>query len=326
MAQDGGITFLAESADDNQRLDVVIAARITDCSRAFAVSLINKRRIRVNGRHKKPGYRVKLGDKIKGSIPAPLEIDFQPEPIPLHVLYEDEHLIVVNKQAGLVVHPAPGHYSGTLVNAVLYHCPDLAGIGGEIRPGIVHRLDKNTTGTMVVAKNTSALENLSNQFKGRKILKKYLTLVYGNVAADDGIIKQPIGRHPIDRKRMSTRTRKGREAETRWRIRERLPGLTLLEVNLKTGRTHQIRVHCASMSHPVVGDPIYRPRKLLLNLDKIYSSIPSQVIHYLQLIPRQMLHAWRLGFAHPESDEFMTFESPIPEDMEEVMNTLRGVM
>ena len=238
MTQDGGITFLAESADDNQRLDVVIAAHITDCSRAFAVSLISKRRIRVNGRHKKPGYRVKLGDKIQGSIPAPLKIDYQPEPIPLHVLYEDEHLIVVNKQAGLVVHPAPGHYSGTLVNAVLYHCPDLASIGGEIRPGIVHRLDKNTTGTMVVAKNSSAHENLSIQFKSRKILKKYLTLVYGDVAADDGTIKQPIGRHPIDRKRMSTRTRKGRKSETIWRVQERFPGLTLLEVNLKTGRTH----------------------------------------------------------------------------------------
>ena len=326
MAQDGGFTFLADSADDNKRLDVVIASHVTDCSRAFAVSLISSRRIRVDGLPKKPGYRVKLGDRIQGSIPAPQKIDYQPEPIPLHILYEDEHVIVINKQAGLVVHPAPGHYSGTLVNAVLYHCPDLSGIGGEIRPGIVHRLDKNTSGTMVVAKNTVAHENLSNQFKNRKILKKYLTLVYGEVAADDGIIEQPIGRHPIDRKRMSTITRKGRKAETTWRIRERLPGLTLLEVNLKTGRTHQIRVHCASINHPVVGDPIYRPRKLLINLDKLYSSLPSQVIPYLQNIPRQMLHAWRLGFTHPESDGFMIFESPIPEDMQEVMNKLRGVM
>jgi len=324
MAQDGGFTFLADSADDNKRLDVVITAHITDCSRAFAASLISSRKIRVDGRHKKPGYRVKLGDKIQGYIPAPQKIDYQPEPIPLDIMYEDEHLIVVNKQAGLVVHPAPGHYSGTLVNAVLYHCPDLAGIGGEIRPGIVHRLDKNTSGTMVVAKNAASHENLSNQFKSRKILKKYLTLVYGDVTADNGIIQQPVGRHPIDRKRMSTRTRKGREAETRWRIRERLPGFALLEVNLKTGRTHQIRVHCASMNHPIVGDPLYRPKKLLINLGKIFSSIPSQVIPHLQHVPRQMLHAWRLGFTHPETGEFMTFESPIPKDMKEVMNTLRG--
>jgi 23S rRNA pseudouridine1911/1915/1917 synthase len=236
-------------------------------------------------------------------------------------LYQDRDILVLNKQAGLVVHPAPGHSSGTLVNALLFHCPDLEGIGGVIRPGIVHRLDKDTSGAMVVAKNANALENLAKQFKARTVQKKYLALVYGDLQGDEGAIKLPIGRHPTHRKRMSTTTRKGRAAETFWRVRERFQGITLLELTLKTGRTHQIRVHCATVNHPVVGDPMYRPRKLLINRNQ--SNLSPQIIRLLKTIPRQMLHAWRLEFAHPQTGKWMFFECPVPQDMQLLIDELQ---
>jgi 23S rRNA pseudouridine1911/1915/1917 synthase len=256
---------------------------------------------------KKSGYRVRAGEQIKGFIPPPEPVRFHPEPIPLDILYEDMHLIVVNKPPGLVVHPAPGHHSGTLVNGLLYHCPNLEGIGTKLRPGIVHRLDKDTSGTLVVAKTGFVHHHLSDQFKSRRIEKKYLALVLGEPRADSGTISDPIGRHPIHRKRMSTTSRKGREAETRWRVRKRIEGATLLELDLKTGRTHQIRVHCAAIHHPIIGDPVYGYRRISKQISA----------------PRQMLHAWRLGFFHPATGEWMRFESPIPEDMQDLMNALR---
>jgi len=222
------------------------------------------------------------------------------------------------------VHPAPGHSRGTLVNALLHHCPDLEGIGGEIRPGIVHRLDKDTSGTIVVAKNTTALENLAKQFKSRSVQKIYLALVYGELQADEGTITLPIGRHPVHRKRMSTITRKGRSAETSWRVRERFLSIALLELALKTGRTHQIRVHCATMGNPIVGDQVYGSRKWLKNAASFFSGQSSSKIALLKAVPRQMLHAWRLGLTHPHTGEVMTFESPIPEDMEALMEKLKG--
>ena len=232
--------------------------------------------------------------------------------------------MVLNKQAGLVVHPAPGHNSGTLVNALLHHCPDLAGIGGEIRPGIVHRLDKDTSGTMVVAKTADAHENLAGQFKNRKVQKKYLALVFGELKSDEGSLKLPIGRHPVHRKRMSTNAPGGRFAETSWRVRKRLNGVTLLELTLKTGRTHQIRVHCSAMGHSIVGDKVYRSRKWMQNIDRLFQGKSSATAALLKAVSRQMLHAWQLGLSHPETGEVMTFESPLPADMTELIAKLEG--
>jgi len=306
----GSFTILVDKPDAGKRLDVVISSNISGCSRSLAASLVRNGKIRVKGMEKKPGYRVSAGDEIRGHIPPPEPVLFKPEPIKLDILFEDNHLIVINKEAGLVVHPAPGHYTGTLVNGLLYHCPDLTGVGGEIRPGIVHRLDKDTSGAIVVAKNDTVHNNLSLQFKSKKIKKKYLALVYGEIESDSGAISLPIGRHPVDRKKMSTISRKGRSAETTWRVKERFHGVTFLELNLKTGRTHQIRVHCATINHPIVGDSVYCSRKAVKGL--------------IKSIPRQMLHAWRLGFTHPITQKFMSLEAPIPQDMSKVLNEFRA--
>jgi 23S rRNA pseudouridine1911/1915/1917 synthase len=322
----GAFTILADESDQGRRLDAVVAAHLPDCSRSRAVNLIANLDILVDNQAKKPGYRVKCGDKILGRIPSPTQVEYGPEPIPLHILYQDSHIVVLDKQAGLVVHPAPGHGGGTLVNALLYHCPDLDGIGGEIRPGIVHRLDKDTSGTMVIAKNANAHERLSRQFKDRTVQKKYLALVYGELCGDEGTIKLPIGRHPVHRKRMSTITHKGRTAETSWRVRERFQNITLLELTLKTGRTHQIRVHCTAMGHSIVGDQVYCSRKCVQNMDRLLSGKSSSIAARLKAVPRQMLHAWHLGLTHPHTGEFMTFESPIPEDMEALIEKLRLVV
>jgi 23S rRNA pseudouridine1911/1915/1917 synthase len=298
----------ADAACSGIRLDVFIAERLPGCSRSVAVQLITTERFKVNGHARKPSYRLKVGDVVSGRLPAPQPCGFQPEPISLSILYEDADIIVINKPAGLVVHPAPGHCSGTLVNALLYHCPDLTGIGAEIRPGIVHRLDKDTTGTLVAAKTAAALEHLAAQFKHRTVRKDYLALVHGEMAAESGTIRLPVGRHPVDRKRMSTRSRKGREAETGWRVVRRLGGFTLLELRLKTGRTHQIRVHCAAIGHPILGDPVYgRDRG-----------------GERRGLRRQMLHALRLELDHPRTGERMSFESPLPEDMQALLDELEG--
>ena len=320
----GAFTILANESDQGRRLDAVVAAHLPDCSRSLAVNLIADLEILVDNQAKKPGYRVKCGDKILGRIPDPVQVEYEPEPIPLQILYQDSHIVVLNKQAGLVVHPAPGHSSGTLVNALLYHCPDLEGIGGEIRPGIVHRLDKDTSGTMVIAKNAAAHEHLAKQFKDRTVQKKYLALVYGDLREDEGIITLPIGRHPVHRKRMSTTAPKGRCAKTSWYVRKRLGGITLLELTLKTGRTHQIRVHCTAMGHSIVGDQVYRSRKWIQNIDRLFSGESSTIAARLKAVPRQMLHAWRLGLTHPHMGEFITFESPIPEDMAALIEELEG--
>ena len=319
----GAFTIIAAKSDAGRRLDTVVAAYLPDCSRSLAATLIAGHNILVDRQPKKPGYRLKPGDKIQGHIPAPEIVDTKPEPIPLHILYQDRHIIVINKQPGLVVHPAPGHSSGTLVNALLFHCPDLRGIGGEIRPGIVHRLDKDTSGTMVVAKSAEAHEELARQFKARQVQKKYLALVWGDVQSDSGEINLPIGRHPVDRKRMSTNTRKGRPAETAWMVRERLAGITLIELSLKTGRTHQIRVHCETMGHPVVGDAVYRPRKLFTGIKDQLSSHAFPIVDALKSVDRQLLHAWQLRLTHPLTRKYLTFESSLPADMIKLLEMLR---
>jgi 23S rRNA pseudouridine1911/1915/1917 synthase len=322
MPVTGIFTIFAGTADHNRRLDAVVAAHLPDCSRSLAANLIGNQQILVDNQPKKPGYRVKSGEHILVRIPEPEPVEYEPEPIPLDILYQDSDIVVLNKPAGIVVHPAPGHGSGTLVNALLYHCPDLGGIGGEIRPGIVHRLDKDTSGTMVVAKNAEALEALAGQFKARTVRKKYLALVYGEPTKEAGTIDLAIGRHPVHRKQMSTTTRKGRPAVTSWRVFKRFQYITLLELALKTGRTHQIRVHCSTMGHPIVGDPIYRPRKLLSNLEKKTARLPARTIDLLKAVPRQMLHAWQLGFTHPRTDERLSFESPVPDDMAQLLGKL----
>ncbi len=323
MPEPAAFTVLADESDNGLRLDVVVASHVHACSRSMAAALIAAREITVDGCAKKPGYRVKTGERIAGRIPAPAPVVFQPEPIPLHILYEDEHLAVINKQPGLVVHPAPGHSSGTLVNALLHHCPDLQGIGGALRPGIVHRLDRDTSGTMVVAKTAAAHEALAQQFKYRKVRKTYLALVFGKMPRQDGVIDLPIGRHPVERKKMSTTSRRHRSALTRWRVREKLGPASLLEVDLKTGRTHQIRVHCAAIGHPVVGDAVYGSRRQRKSRLKTMEKDRQVVARLLLSAPRQMLHAWRLEFDHPDSGEQLEFESPIPDDMLHIVQELR---
>ena len=300
-------TLPAAPSDTGVRLDVFLGSRLAQVSRSPAALLIEGGLARVNGLPRKPGYRLRPGDVVAGRLPTPQPSGFLPEPIPLQRLYEDEDIVVIDKPAGLVVHPAPGHRSGTLVNALLYHCPDLTGIGAELRPGIVHRLDKDTTGTLVVAKTAAALEHLAAQFKRRTVRKDYLALVPGTMPTPAGTVRLSIGRHPVDRKRMSTRSRKGREAETEWRVRQAFPGATLLELRLHTGRTHQIRVHCAAIGHPILGDPVYGRRR---------AGDPCR-------LGRQMLHALRLELDHPRTGERMAFESPLPGDMREMIESLR---
>jgi len=316
MTRGDEYSFPADAASGGIRLDVFIAERLPECSRSFAGQLITSERFKVNGHVRKPAYRLKAGDVVTGFIPPPQLSGLLPEPIPLRILYEDHDIVAINKQPGLVVHPAPGHGSGTLVNALLHHCPDLGAIGAEIRPGIVHRLDKDTTGTLVVAKNAAALEHLAAQFKNRSVQKDYLALVHGEMTSDSGAIQLPVGRHPVDRKRMTTRSRKGREAETVWRVARRLCGFTLLELRLKTGRTHQIRVHCAAIQRPIVGDPVYGRQKAAANDPEI------QLL--LAPVRRQMLHAWRLEIDHPRTGERMAFESPLPEDLERLIAELEA--
>jgi 23S rRNA pseudouridine1911/1915/1917 synthase len=316
MTSHDDFSIQAGAAEAGLRLDVFVGAHLAGRSRSFAAQLILSGHVQVGGHTRKPGYRLKAGDIVTGCLPPPRPTGLQPEPVPLHILYEDAHIVVLNKQPGLVVHPAPGHYSGTLVNGLLHHCPDLGRIGEDIRPGIVHRLDKDTSRTLVVAKHAAALDHLARQFKARSVSKEYLALVHGVVAAESGTLQMPIGRHPVDRKRMSIRSRRAREAETAWKVARRLKQSTLLEVRLKTGRTHQIRVHLAAMGHPVVGDPLYGSRREL-SRTLVREGERSAV-------RRQMLHAWRLGFVHPFTGEPMQFESPLPEDMERLIADLEG--
>jgi 23S rRNA pseudouridine1911/1915/1917 synthase len=228
---------------------------------------------------------------------------------------------VINKPAGMVVHPAAGHSTGTLVHGILYHCPDLEGIGAEKRPGIVHRLDKDTSGLLVVAKNARAHHDLSRQFKARSILKHYLALVAGYPKTAGGRIDLPVGRHPVERKKMSTRSTRGREALTLWHVRERLAGATLLDIELKTGRTHQIRVHCQAMGFPIVGDPVYGRKGAIKQMTAGNADLQAA----LKNAKRQMLHAHRLGFNHPVDGKALSFEAPLPEDMASLLDQLRSL-
>lgn len=288
------------------RLDAFLAGREElGLSRSRIKGLIEEGHVKVNGAKPKASQSVNPGDQVWVAIPAPKVIDLAPEEIPLDVVYEDGDVLVVNKQRGLVVHPAAGHWSGTLVNAVLDKVDDLEGIGGELRPGIVHRLDKDTTGLLVIAKTEKAMASLTEQIRTHTARRIYWALVHGNNMPETGRIEAPIGRHPGDRKRMAVNTRWGREATTHFKVLERYRGYALLECRLETGRTHQIRVHLSFIGHPVVADPLYGTRKA-----------------HLEMVP-QALHARQLGFYHPSSGEWVEFTAEPPADMMAAIQTLR---
>ena len=287
------------------RVDKYIAEAVPDLSRAAVQRLMDEGRILVNGAAVKPSRRLELGDTISVLIPPPQMTEIVAETIPLDVVYEDSDIIVVNKPAGMVVHPAFGHVGGTLVNAVLAHCPDLSGVGGELRPGIVHRLDKDTSGLIVVAKGDTALRNLQAQFKGREVRKVYLALAEGHVTPATGLIDAPIGRDPKARKKMAVVAKGGREAQTEYQVRENYEAHTLVEAHPLTGRTHQIRIHMAFIGHPIAGDPIYGFRKQRARS------------------PRLFLHAARLGFRLPGSGEWREFQAPLPADLAAVLEDMR---
>lgn len=319
-ADSGEFNLTVASPHAGVRLDAFLALSLPVCSRSHAADLIRQECVRVDGMPRKAGYKVKPGEIVSGRLPASAPVDLVAEAIPFTIVYEDPVLIVVDKPAGLVVHPAAGHASGTLVNGLLHHCPDMEGIGGERRPGIVHRLDKDTSGLLVVAKNDQAHQNLSQQFKARQVHKTYLALVWGTPEQASGCIDRPVGRHAVERKRMAVVAHGGREAITLWQIKERLAGATLLSVALKTGRTHQIRVHCQSMGHPIVGDPVYGRRRAMPR--SVKSRIGPEAI--LAQAQRQMLHAARLAFTHPLRGEALAFEAPLPEDMATLLGVLRN--
>jgi 23S rRNA pseudouridine1911/1915/1917 synthase len=299
----------------SKRLDIFIAHYEPQLSRNRIQALIKSGLALVNGKAEKPGYKVKLGETISLDLPERKTHDVLPEPIPLSVIYEDPHIIVLNKPAGIVVHPAPGNYTGTLVNALLYHYGSLplrnaSAEGGEPeRAGIVHRLDKDTSGVMVVARTQEALRSLTMQFKNRVVKKSYVALVAGVIKKGSGTIEVGLGRHVKERKKISTHTHHAREAVTSFIVKERYPKATLVEVEIKTGRTHQIRVHMAHIGHPVLGDRVYGARK----------STPFGE----RIINRQMLHAETLSFHHPDTGNPMTFIAPPPPDMASIIEKLR---
>jgi 23S rRNA pseudouridine1911/1915/1917 synthase len=312
-------SLLVSAEDHGKRLDQVLAGSEIHLSRSQAKRLIEEGAILLNDKKSKPSASVKTGDRISGSLPSPRPLSLEPEALPLSILYEDSSVIVIDKPPGLVVHPAPGNPSGTLVNALIHHCKDLAGINGVLRPGIVHRLDKETSGVMVVAKDDEAYQDLTKQFKNRTIEKVYLAIARGSFRENEGVIDLAIGRHPTERKKMSTRTRKGRSALTHWRVKERFDGLTLLEILPKTGRTHQIRVHLSAMGHPLFGDPVYG--KIVGKKGAVQDAVLGECSKRLK---RQALHAHRLAFVHPRTGERVEFISPLPPDMAGVIEWLRG--
>ena len=299
------MNLTTDDADGKIRLDQYLAAHLPELSRSRIQALIKSGDVQINGSAAKPKTPVSRGDSISVNIPEPEPAEARPQDIPLDILYEDEDVVVINKESGMVVHPAAGNPDGTIVNALLHHCGDLSGIGGVERPGIVHRLDKDTSGLILIAKNDAAHAALSEQFKQRTMEKHYRAVAHGSFSKGEGLIDAPIGRHPIDRKKMAV-VPNGKPSRTEWHVLEHLNGATYLDVHLLTGRTHQIRVHMLSIGHPLLGDKIYAP-----NL-----KTPVR-------IPRLMLHAYTLAFTHPTTGKRLTFCAPLPAAFEDTLQKFR---
>lgn len=300
------VTFIVEEEQRGERIDTVVALFDDDMTRSAAQKLIANGDVVVNDEVVSKNYKVKSGDIVKVTIPDPVLLDVKPENIPLDIVYEDDDLLVVNKPKGMVVHPAPGNADGTLVNALMYHCSgSLSGINGVIRPGIVHRIDKDTSGLLIVAKNDAAHLGLAEQIKEHSFTRCYRAVVHGNIKDDEGTIDAPIGRNPKDRKKMAVTTANSRNAVTHYKVLERFGSFTYIECKLETGRTHQIRVHMAYKGHPVAGDPVYGPK-----------NTPTEM-------NGQCLHAGLIGFIHPRTGEYLEFEAPLPDYFEKFLKKLR---
>lgn len=309
-----GETFMSQislQADEtymDERLDKFLSAMLPDQSRSYLQKIIKDGNVLVNGEPKKSSYRLEDGDEVTADLPELKSPDIEPENIPLDILYEDDSILMVNKPKGMVVHPSAGHYTGTLVNAVLWHCQgQLSGINGVSRPGIVHRIDKDTTGVLVVCKNDAAHNAVTAQLKEHSITRKYRAIVHGVIKEDEGTVDAPIGRHPTERKKMASGVKNGKRAVTHYRVLERFQGYTYVECQLETGRTHQIRVHMASIHHPLLGDTVYGPAK-----DS----------HHLE---GQTLHAMVLGLIHPVTGEYLEVEAPLPEYFENLLKKFRAM-
>lgn len=306
MPERNKYVFTVEDQQSGLRIDKYLQECLEDFSRSAIQRLIEDEAVFVNGNTISKNYKLSRKDEIILVVPEPQELEIAPENIPLDVVYEDSDLLVVNKPKGMVVHPAPGNSSGTLVNALLYHCKgSLSGINGVVRPGIVHRIDKDTSGLLMVAKNDKAHLSLAEQIKEHSFDRVYETVVYGNVKDAAGTINAPIGRHPVDRKRMAVTDSHSRKAVTHYEVLERLKGFTHLKVTLETGRTHQIRVHMAAIGHPVAGDPVYGPKRVIAELHG------------------QCLHAKLIGFTHPSTGERLIFDSELPDYFVRFLNKIR---
>ena len=301
-------TAAPEEDEIGKRIDVYIAEYKEELSRSRVQKLIENGLVTVNGKAVKSNYKLRKGDILEVEIPDPEPLEIEAEDIPLDIIYEDKDVAIVNKPQGMVVHPAPGHYSGTLVNALMYHCKDdLSGINGQMRPGIVHRIDKDTSDVLMIAKSDAAHNSLAQQLAVHSITRKYYAVVCGNIKEDSGTVDKPIGRSPKDRKKMAV-VQGGRRAVTHYRVLERFGGkYTLIEAQLETGRTHQIRVHMASLGHPLLGDTVYGSEKQPFKLQG------------------QVLHAKVLGFNHPSDGRYVEFESPLPEYFEKLLTKLRNI-
>ncbi len=304
---DEELMFVTDESCSDMRIDTYLAKLLDGYSRSHIQKMIAAGAVRIDSETVKPSYRISEGEHVYIALPEPVKPDIEPENIPIDIVYEDDDVLVVNKPKGMVVHPAPGHYSGTLVNALMYHCGGrLSSINGVLRPGIVHRIDKDTSGLLIVCKNDMSHNCIAEQLNAHSITRRYKALVYNNFTEDSGTVDAPIGRHPSDRKKMSVNYRNGREAVTHYSVLERFGRYTYIECRLETGRTHQIRVHMAHIGHPVVGDCVYGPERDPFHLNG------------------QMLHAGIIGFIHPSSGEYMEFEAPLPEQFESLLNRMRN--
>lgn len=310
------LTYVPPETDATERLDHFIARSVDQLTRSAALRLIDTGLVTVDGTVQKPSLKLKGGEEISVSIPPPAPAEAEAENIPLDVLYEDEDVIVVNKAAGMTVHPGAGQSGGTLVNALLGHCTDLSGIGGEMRPGIVHRIDKDTSGILVAAKNDRSHQSLAHQFKEHTVKRLYVALIFGSPREESGRIEAAIGRHPVDRKRMSGKARHGKRAVTHWKVLARYGSISMVRLRLETGRTHQIRVHLSEAGFPLVGDEVYGGGSRVANL-------PDPALRKLiRELNRQALHAMTLGFIHPAKGDYREFSVDLPEDMASLLRYL----